>query len=68
VRKSHARIAFALSAVFLVLALFVLDGAASGVASPAATFVFVLACMLAVRGRETDAGARAQERGGWGGF
>jgi hypothetical protein len=68
VRKSHARIAFALSAVFLVLALFVLDGAASGVASLAAILVFALACMLAVRGRETDAGASAQERGGWGGF
>ena len=67
-RKSHAPIAFAVSAVFAVLALFVLDGAASGVAALAATLVFVLACMLAVRGRETDGGASAQERGGWGGF
>jgi hypothetical protein len=31
-----------------------------------AIIVFVLACMLALRGREADAGA--MERGGWGGF
>jgi hypothetical protein len=66
VRKSHATIAFALSAVLLVLALFVLDGAARGVASLAAILVFALACMLALRGRETD--APGMERGGWGGF
>jgi hypothetical protein len=66
VRKSRATIAFALSAVLLVLALFVLDGAARGVASVATILVFALACMLALRGRETDVGT--MERGGWGGF
>ena len=65
-KRREAPIVFAVSAVLSILALFALDGAASGVALLAAIIVFVLACMLALRGREADAGA--MERGGWGGF
>jgi hypothetical protein len=65
-KHRQAPIVFAGSAVLLILALFVLDGAARGIASFAAILVFVLACIVALRGREAD--TRAMERGGWGGF
>lgn len=66
-KRRRASIAFGLFAVLGILALFVLDGIASGVASLAAMLVFAVACMLALRGQAADARADADRTGlaGW---
>jgi hypothetical protein len=66
-KRLRARIAFALFAVLGILALFVLDGAAGGVAAFAAMLVFILACIDALRRQDVDARRRSDRTGlaGW---
>ena len=47
-------VAFALCAVLAVLALFVLDGVAAGVAALATMLAFILACIAALGRRDGD--------------
>jgi hypothetical protein len=59
--------AVALFVVLGILALFVLDGPAGGVAALAAMVVFILACIDALRGEDADVRRRSDRTGlaGW---
>jgi hypothetical protein len=57
--------AFALVVVLAILALFVLDGAASGVTALAAMLVFILACIAALHGRKPDRDSDRTGVAGW---
>jgi hypothetical protein len=63
-----ARALFALFAVLVVLGLFVLDGAAAGVVLFVGIFVFIAACMIALRSdsRDVDRSSRAGITGWFG--
>jgi hypothetical protein len=66
--KRHGlRFAFAFVAVLGILALFVLDGAAAGVAALAAMLGFILACIAALRRKDADDRRSADRTGlaGW---
>jgi membrane associated rhomboid family serine protease len=63
----RTRIAFALFAVLAVLGLFVLHGPAGGIASLAAIFAFIGACMYSLRG-EDPATLSENERTGMAGW
>ena len=66
-KRRGVRAAFVLTVVLAVLALFVLDDVAAGVASLAAMLAFILACALALRGHDPDAVRRGERTGltGW---
>jgi hypothetical protein len=66
-KRRRLSIAFALFAVLASLALFVLDGAAGGVAALAAMLVFILACIDALRRQDVDVRRRSDRTGlaGW---
>ena len=53
-KRLRVGVAFALCAVLAVLALFVLDGIAAGVAALATMLAFVLACITALGRRDGD--------------
>jgi hypothetical protein len=67
VKRRRLPIAFALSAVLAILALFVLDGPAGGVAALAAMLVFILACIGALGREDVDVRRRSDRTGltGW---
>jgi hypothetical protein len=67
-RKRHrGRISFAFVAVLLILSVFVLHGAAAGVAAFAAMLGFILACIDALRREDADVRRNADRTGlaGW---
>ena len=67
-RKRHrGGISFAFVAVLLVLSLFVLRGAAAGVAAFAAMLGFILACIDALHRQDADVRRKA-DRAGLGGW
>ena len=65
--KDWGRIFFALVAVLGILAVFVLHGAAAGVAAFAAMFGFIAACIYALHRRDADVRRDADRTGiaGW---
>jgi hypothetical protein len=65
--RHRVRFAFAFVAVLGILALFVLDGAAAGVAALATMLGFILACIEALRRKEADDRRSADRIGlaGW---
>ena len=65
--RHRGRISFALVGVLGILAVFVLDGAAAGVAALAALLGFILACIDALRREDADVRRRADRTGlaGW---
>jgi len=62
-KHRRAGTAFALCAVLAVLALFVLDGVAAGVAALATMLAFIFACIVALGRQEPDADRPGV--GGW---
>jgi hypothetical protein len=66
-RRHRGRISFALVAVLLILALFVLHGVAAGVAAFAAMLGFILACIDALHRQDADVRRNADRTGiaGW---
>jgi len=62
-KHRRAGTAFALCAVLAVLALFVLDGVAAGVAALATMLAFILACIAALGRRDGDTDRTGV--GGW---
>ena len=66
-KRQRLRFAFALVAVLGILALFVLDGAAAGVAALATMLGFILACIAALR-RKDAADRRDADRTGLAGW
>jgi hypothetical protein len=66
-KRRRVPIAFALSAVLAILALFVFDGAAGGITALAAMLVFILACVAAL-GRQDAAVRRGSDRTGLAGW
>ena len=66
-KRRRAPIAFALSAVLAILALFVLDGAAGGVAALAAMIVFICTCIGVLRREDADV-RRGSDRTGLAGW
>jgi membrane associated rhomboid family serine protease len=65
--RKRGRIYFALVAVLLIFSLFVLHGAAAGVAAFAAMLGFILACIAALRREDADTRRTADRSGlaGW---
>ena len=65
--KGWGRIFFAFVAVLGILAVFVLHGAAAGVAAFAAMFGFIAACIYALHRRDADVRRDADRTGiaGW---
>jgi hypothetical protein len=59
---------FTLAAVLVIVSLFVLDGAVSGVAALAAMLVFIAACIQALRGEGGEAVDRTGLAGWFGGW
>jgi hypothetical protein len=66
-KRHRGRISFAFVAVLLILSLFVLHGAAAGVAAFAAMLGFILACIDALRRKDADVRRNADRSGlaGW---
>jgi hypothetical protein len=66
-RRHRVRLAFAVAAVLGIFAVFVLDGAAAGVAALAAMLTFSLACIAALRGESAEDRRRSDKTGlvGW---
>ena len=67
-RKRHrALVGFLLFAVLAILSLFVVHGAASGMAALAAMLVFIAACISALRGQDPATAAQSDRTGlaGW---
>jgi hypothetical protein len=66
-KRRRARFGVALCAVLAILALFVLDGAAAGVASLAAMLAFIGTCIYVLGGEDADTRARSDRTGlaGW---
>jgi len=66
-KRRRARFGVALCAVLAILALFVFDGAAAGVASLAAMLVFIGTCIYVLGGEDADTRARSDRTGlaGW---
>jgi hypothetical protein len=58
---------FLLVVLLAILALFVLRGAAAGVAALAAMLAFILACIYVLRGQDADVRRRSDRTGlaGW---
>ena len=65
--RRRGRISFALVAVLLILSLFVLHGAAAGVAAAAAMLGFVAACIGVLSRKDADIKREADRTGvaGW---
>jgi hypothetical protein len=61
-RLLSARLWFAISGVMIVVALFVVQGAAGGVVAAGAAAAFLFACFRALRGRDVD------DRPAWAGW
>jgi uncharacterized protein (DUF58 family) len=53
-KRRRAGIAFALCAVLAILALFVLDGIAAGVAALVTILAFIFACIIALGRQDPD--------------
>ena len=66
-RRHRGRISFALLAVLLILALFVLHGAAAGAAAFVTMVGFILACIDALHRQDADVRRKADRTGlaGW---
>ena len=66
-KRHRGRISFAFVAVLMILSVFVLHGAAAGVAAFAAMLGFVLACIDALRREDADVRRKADRTGlaGW---
>jgi membrane associated rhomboid family serine protease len=66
-KRRRGLISFAFVAVLLVLSLFVLHGAAAGVAAFAAMIGFILACIAALHRQDADVRRKADRTGlaGW---
>jgi hypothetical protein len=66
-KRHRARAGFLLFALLAVVCLFVLHGAASGVAALAAMLAFIAACISALRGHDAEAVAKGDRTGlaGW---
>ena len=66
-KRYRLRIAFGLVALLGILALFVLDGAAAGVAALVTLLGFVFACVAALRRQDADVRRSADRTGlaGW---
>jgi amino acid transporter len=66
-KRHRIRFAFAFVAVLGILTLFVLDGAAAGVAALATMLGFILACIAALRRKDADDRRGADRTGlaGW---
>jgi hypothetical protein len=66
-KRRRVGLTFALFVVLGILALFVLDGVAGGVAALAAMLVFILACIGALRRQDVDVRRRSDRAGlaGW---
>lgn len=66
-KRHRGRIPFAVVGVLLILSVFVLHGAAAGVAAFAAMLGFIAACIDALRRRDADVRRNADRAGlaGW---
>jgi hypothetical protein len=66
-RRHRGLISFALVAVLVILSVFVLHGAAAGVAAFAAMLGFILACIDALHRQDADVRRKADRTGlgGW---
>jgi hypothetical protein len=67
-KRYGIRIAFAVDAVLVILALFVFDGPAGGITALVALLLFILTCIAALRSRATpdsDRTGLAGWMGGW---
>jgi amino acid transporter len=66
-KRRRPWVGFTVFAVLAILGLFVLDGAAAGVASLAALLAFIFACMHALRRQDPDTLSHNERTGlsGW---